>query len=305
MIGTYYSYLTITQRLAQSFAISSGLYCRVAFDACALHCVIFIREHEMSHNSLACNIFILTEELQFLSRSNVGDMEMRPAFLSQLHRQTAAFIASLLAAYFRMMFYGRVLTPFLLSQLHIAVNDFGILTVGHHRQIQLFRLLEDSLQRLIFIHQHIARTGAHKELDSRNTMRIELLKIIYIIIGSTKEETVVHMTLLSAQLPLCLPGLQSGSLRYRVRHLKITGHTTKGSSAAFALDVSLLRKSRLTEVNMIINHTRQNKTPRGIDDFIVIATGCLAFIYLLDKFTIQQEVAHKRATLIYNGSILD
>ena len=232
-------------------------------------------------------------------------MEMRPAFLSQLHRQTAAFIASLLAAYFRMMFYGRVLTPFLLSQLHVAVNDFGILTVGHHRQVQLFRLLEDSLQRLIFIHQHIARTGAHKELDSRHTMRIELFKIIYIVIGSTKEETVVHMTLLSAQLPLCLPGLQSGSLRYRVRHLKITGHTTKGSSAAFALDVSLLRKSRLTEVNMIINHTRQNKTPRGIDDFIVIATGCLAFIYLLDKFTIQQEVAHKRATLIYNGSILD
>ena len=232
-------------------------------------------------------------------------MEMRPAFLSQLHRQTAAFIASLLAAYFRMMFYGRVLTPFLLSQLHVTVNDFGILTVGHHRQIQLFRLLEDSLQCLIFIHQHIARTGAHKELDSRHTMRIELLKIIYIIIGSTKEETVVHMTLLSAQLPLCLPGLQSGSLRYRVRHLKITGHTTKGSSAAFALDVSLLRKSRLTEVNMIINHTRQNKTPRGIDDFIVIATGCLAFIYLLDKFTIQQEIAHKRATLIYNGSILD
>ena len=232
-------------------------------------------------------------------------MEMRPAFLSQLHRQTAAFIASLLAAYFRMMFYGRVLTPFLLSQLHVAVDDFGILTVGHHRQIQLFRLLEDSLQRLIFIHQHIARTGAHKELDARYTMLIELLKIIYIIIGSTKEETVVHMTLLSAQLPLCLPSLQSGSLRYRVRHLEIAGHTTKGSSAAFALDVSLLRKSRLTEVNMIINHTRQNKTPRGIDDFIVIATGCLAFIYLLDKFTIQQEVAHKRATLIYNGSILD
>ena len=232
-------------------------------------------------------------------------MEMRPAFLSQLHRQTAAFIASLLAAYFRMMFYGRVLTPFLLSQLHVAVDDFGILTVGHHRQIQLFRLLEDSLQRLIFIHQHIARTGAHKELDARYTMLIELLKIIYIIIGSTKEETVVHMTLLSAQLPLCLPSLQSGSLRHRVRHLEIAGYTTKGSCTAFALDVSLLRKSRLTEVNMIINHTRQNKTPRGIDDFIVIATGCLAFIYLLDKFTIQQEVAHKRATLIYNGSILD
>ena len=259
----------------------------------------------MSHNRLACNIFILTKELQFLSRSNVGDMEMRTAFLSQLHRQTAAFIASLLAAYFRMMFYGRVLTPFLLSQHHVVVDDFGILTMGHHRQIQLFRLLEDSLQCLIFIHQHIARAGAHKELDSRNAMRIELLKIIYIVIGSTKEETVVHMTLLCAQLPLCLPGLQSGSLRHRVRHLKITGHTTKGSCTAFALDVSLLRKSRLTEVNMIINHTRQNKTPRGIDDFIVIATGCLAFIYLLDKFTIQQEVAHKRATLIYNGSILD
>ena len=305
MIGTYYSYLAITQRLTQSIAISNGLYSRVAFDARTLHCIVFIREHEMSHNRLTCNIFILTKELQFLSRGNVGDMEMRPAFLSQLHRQTAAFIASLLAADFRMMLYGRILTPFLLSQLHVAVDDFSILAVGHHRQVQLFRLLEDSLQCLIFIHQHIAGTGAHKELDARNTMRIELLKIIYIIIGSTKEETVVHMTLLSAQLPLCLPSLQSGSLRHRVRHLEIAGHTTKGSCTAFALDVSLLRKSRLTEVNMIINHTRQNKTPRGIDDFIVIATGCLAFIYLLDKFTIQQEVAHKRATLIYNGSILD
>ena len=232
-------------------------------------------------------------------------MEMRPAFLSQLHRQTAAFIASLLATDFRMMLYGRILTPFLLSQLHVSVDDFCILTVGHHRQIQLFRLPEDSLQRLIFIHQHIARTGAHKEFDTRYPMRIELLKIIYIIISSTKEEAVVHMTLLCAQLPLRLPGLQGGSLRYRVRHLEITGHTTKGSCTAFTLDVSLLCKSRLTEVNMIINHTRQNKTPRGIDYFIVIATGCLAFVYFFNKFTIQQEVAHKRATLIYNGSILD
>ncbi len=91
MISTYSTViLPLLNALRKASRSASGLYSRVAFDARSLRSIVFIREHEMSHNRLACNIFILTKELQLLSRSNVSDMEMRPAFLSQLHRQTAA-----------------------------------------------------------------------------------------------------------------------------------------------------------------------------------------------------------------------
>lgn len=67
---------------------------------------------------------------------------------------------------FRMMLYGRILSVLSLSLRHVAVDDSGILTVRHHRQVQILSRLEDALQRLHLIHQHIAGAGAHEELDA-------------------------------------------------------------------------------------------------------------------------------------------
>ena len=92
-------------------------------------------------------------------------------------------------------------------------------------------------------------------------MRIELFKIIYIIIGSTKEETVVHMTLLSAQLPLCLPGLQSGSPatiknKWPIKFLGITGVTRLKDVEIFSIGSDIRDITNASAYSQMIGFTR-------------------------------------------------
>ena len=179
-----------------------------------------------------------------------------------------------------MMLYGRILSVFSLSLRHVAVDDSGILTVRHHRQVQVFSRLEDTLQRLHLIHQHITGAGTHEELDAWHMVHIQLGKGIHVIIGGTIEEAVVYMTLLCAQLSLVIPRLQFGSLRHGIRHFHIGSHAAIGSRTTLTLDVRLAGQSRLTEMNMVIDYTRQNKTPRSIHYFVVDTTGSHAFKYI-------------------------
>ena len=165
---------------------------------------------------------------------------------------------------------------------------------------------ENTFQRRPAIHQHISRRTAHKQFDARNTVLVELVEQCHIIIRSPKEETVVHMTLLSSQSELLLKRLQRRRLRNGIRHIEIGGHTASGRSPALTLDVSLLRQTRLTEMHMIVDDTWEYKTSRSIYDrvsrYFGIDVSCNNLLYLLifdDDRTIESF------SFVDNGSALN
>ena len=84
-------------------------------------------------------------------------------------------------------------------------------------------------------------------------MDIELWKEIDVIIGSAKEEAVVYMTLLGGKLKLIFKSLERGGLRIGIRHVEIGGYTSSSCCPTLCVDISLLRKSWLTKMHMIIN----------------------------------------------------
>ena len=114
----------------------------------------------MSYHCLSCNLrkrnaisrffvrlsVLMGEEFQLPGCRNMGDMQTGTKLAGQFHCELAALIACLFAAYFRMMLHGRILSVLSLSLRHVAVDDSGILTVRHHRQIQFLSRLEDALQ---------------------------------------------------------------------------------------------------------------------------------------------------------------
>ena len=130
----------------------------------------------MRNDSFTRNILIFSEEFKFTSGSHMRNMQMSPRLLCQFNSQTTTFVTSLYTTDFRMEFHIRIFTIFFLIGSHIAIDDVSILAMSHHRQSQILGFNKYLLQRLILIHQHIARAGTHKEFNTRNTMNIQSIK---------------------------------------------------------------------------------------------------------------------------------
>ena len=180
-------------------------------------------------------------------------MQTGAILLGQFDGLTRRGQTSLLATNQCMQTHLRVFTPGLLHFLHIAVDDVGILTMGHQWQ---FAGLKDTFQRLLTVYQHVTRRRTHEEFHSRNTCCIQLGKAVGIIVCGAIEERIVHMALLRGQLKLLFKGFQCGGLRHTIGHVKITGHATCCCRTALTVDIGLLRQSGLTEMHVVVDNAR-------------------------------------------------
>ena len=134
----------------------------------------------------------------------MGHVQTGLVFLGKIHSLRRRSQTGLLAANQGMQTDLRVITPRFLSFLHIAVDDARVFTMGHDWQTGRG---EDTVQRLIAVYQHIACAATHKELDARNAVNIQLVEERHVIVGGTKEERIVYMTLLRRPLELIVEGL--------------------------------------------------------------------------------------------------
>ena len=176
MVGTNDCDSAIIQSLSQSRSVVQGLHGRITFDERALGCIVLIGEKEVSNHSLARDIVILAQEFQFLRRCQVSDMQACPRFLGELYRQSTTLQTSLSTSNLRMILHIRVFPILFLVGCHITVDDVGILTMSHHRQVQAMGSLEDFLQGIILIDKHITSTRTHKEFDTWDSILIQLLE---------------------------------------------------------------------------------------------------------------------------------
>ena len=99
-------------------------------------------------------------------------------------------------------------------------------------------------------------------------MRVKLFEEGNIVVGGPKEETVIHVALLSGQGEFSFERLECRRLRHRIGHIEIGGHPTSCCCTALRIDIGLLRQTRLTKVDMIVDDAWQYETSRSINDFI-------------------------------------
>ena len=204
----------------------------------------------------------------------MGYVQARTIFFSQLHGLTGGLQTGLLAAYHGMQADGRVFAPRLLRLSHVLVDDSGILAVGHQRQGRSSS--EDAAQRRIAVHEHVARRGAHEELDAWYAVGRQLREEVGIIVGGTEEERVVDMALLGGQPELLLQRLKRRRLRHAVGHVEIAGDAAGSGSTALGVNVGFFRQSGLTEMHVVIDDAGQNEASRGIDRLVRRCVGMLA-----------------------------
>ena len=190
-------------------------------------------------------------QLKLFGGRDMGNMQAGAIFLGQFYSLARRCQTGLLTTNQRVQANLRVITPSLLRLLHIAVDDICILTMRHQGQLAS---LEDTLQRLLLVNQHIARRGTHKQFHARNALSRQLGISVAIVVGSTKEERIVDVAFLAGQREFLFQCLQRGGLWHTVRHIEITCHTTCSSSTALCVNICLCCQSWLTEMYVVVYH---------------------------------------------------
>ena len=194
--------------------------------------------------------------------------------LGQLYGQFGTLITGFLTADLRMMRHLRIIAILLDGSSHIPIDDLRILAMGHDGQRGGS---EDLLKGFPAVHQHVSRRASHKQFDARDTMSIQLREQFHIIVGSAKEERVVHVTLPGRKYEFLFQSLKGGGLRHCVGHVEKSRHATCCRCTALTLDIGLSRQSWLTEMHVIIDDTRQDKTARSIYELVIGCFGSMGF----------------------------
>ena len=165
------------QGLTQGLAVGRCLDGRIALDEGSQPVIVALIEEQMSQHSLASDLRELVgdrpvEQRQLARRRDMGDVQSRAIALGQFNGKAAAGHAGSDRPDEWMKPHRRILTVTCHHACHVTVDDAAVFAMRHQRQAQPCRLGEYLAQRLHSVYQHVARAGAHEELDAGYAMLI-------------------------------------------------------------------------------------------------------------------------------------
>ena len=70
----------------------------------------------------------------------------------------------------------------------VFANDMLVFAMCHNQHVSA---IKDVAQALSSVHQHVARTGTHKEFDARHTMLVQFVEQVVVAVGGTEITTIV------------------------------------------------------------------------------------------------------------------
>ena len=182
----------------------------------------------------------------------MSHVEPCSCFGGKLYGCTGGLIASLFRPYLGMMDDGRIGAVHALRLLHVAVYDVGVLAMCHDGK---GGSLEERLQHVALVDEHVARAGAHKELYARHTVRIDAANGVDVVVSGTDEEAVIDVRTSRRLLHLIVQSIQGGGLRFGVGHVEVRCDAAVSGCTALSLNVSLLCQARVAEMHMVVNHS--------------------------------------------------
>ena len=105
----------------------------------------------------------------------------------------------------------------------------------------------------------------HEQLDAAHAATVQAGKVAVVGVRGSVVARVVDDAPLVQQFLFGSEGIEGGGLRVGVGHVHYRGDPARCGCPAFAQDVGLLRQSRFAEVYVLVDDTRQQVAPRGID----------------------------------------
>lgn len=271
MVGGDDVYHVVVDGTAQGVAVGLGLHGRVALDESAQCAVVGLAEQQMGHTSLARNLLAAKgaclEQAQFAGSGEVEHMQAGTRFARQLHGQARRGVAGGRRADVGVLADGHVVLVGILCLvfLHVPSDGGGVLAMDGNEQVGA---AENGAQALHAVHQHVARTRAHEELDAAHVRTVQAGKVAVVVVRGAEVGGVVHDAAFVQQVELGVEGFEGSGLRQGVGHVHDAGDASCGGRPAFTEDVGLVCQAWVAEVHVVVDGTRQQVAASGVDGFV-------------------------------------
>lgn len=299
MIRSYHADTSVSYSPTQGITVSSSLDGRVTLYERAEATVVCIAIEQMYHASLTRDI--ATKQVKFLLGSNMSYVQTRSALPGHAYSKTRRVVASLTAAYLRVVYDIRIVSVQLFGLSHIACDSTRVLTMCHDYFRRTSKYLSESL---LPVHEHIARAAAHKKFDPRIHVSRDTEYLLHIIISSPYEKCIVDMHFPLGDVHALLPSVERSSQRRDIGHIEHRSNPTSSSSPTLSVHVGLVCEPRISKVHMIIDDTRQEVQPRGINYYISRNIDVVIDAdYGLNNLILDNESAEESFALVDYGSI--
>ena len=285
MVGADYGDSSVKNGFSQGISVAFALDGRIAFDSGAKTFVIGLCINKVCHTGFSCNLGIgcLAKEFNFCRCTQMRYVKLCVVLEGKIDRQLRAHQAGLGITNVGMLAHVGVITPTCFHcLLHVSVDTICVLAVCHNERAAL---TEDLVKRSFVIYEHIACAASHKELNAGDAGDVCLRNVFYVIKGCTEEKGIIDLaTALCQRIALFQQG-KAGCLGRDVWHVKDGCNPTGRRSTRFGYHVSLVGKSRIPHVHMVINHTRYECHALHVKNFILwrgrIVSTAHHFLYLI------------------------
>ena len=263
VVGADAANASVGERGAQGIAVGRRFDRRVALDACAESFVVGLGEEQMRQTGLGRDERIVgSEEFEFTSRREVRHMQARLGGFGQFDGVFRALQAGFGRTNFGVMSHMRIRTVARLVLLHRLHDHRRVFAVHHDRQSTLFEHREERLRV-----GHMERTGAaaHEQFHTGHQSRVDLAQVLGVVGRGADKETEIHMTQVLGSCDFLLQGFGCHGGGDGVGHVEHGGHTARSGGTAFAVEIRFVGQSRIAEMHVFVDGSRQKVATVGVD----------------------------------------
>ncbi len=228
-------------------------------------------------------------------------MQQRAMSLRQFHRQGGGTVASLGVANARVGGCRNTFTEALSPARQVGFDPRRVFAMA---QQQGRNAGEQALQGRQVVHQHVAGGGAHEHLHRGDIAWIEGGHGVEVVAADAEVETVVGHAMGGGEALLFRQRFEAQRRRAGIGHVHETGDAARHGGAGFAGDRALLWITRLAEVHLVVDHSRQQVASGGID----LPAGAAVFQAAGDAFdatVADQQIAFAYLPLVDHPGIAD
>ena len=310
VIGRQHVDRVFGQRAQQRFAIAEVLDRRVAFDEiAAARIVAAVETQEMDAgfrgDALAAAVgadqWAALEQRQLVGGGNVQHVQARVVFARERDRQFRGLDARLARADLAVEFHRNVIAVLFAILRQFGIDHRRVFAVGDDRR---GRVAEHRGQHVRVVHQHVAGRCAHEHLHAGRGQRVDGADVVDVAgAGAHIEGVVAPGATFGAAVLVVQRGTVEGR-RAGVGHVHEAGQAPGDRGRRFRGEVALVLQARFAEVDLVVDHARQQPAAGGVDHDLASARRQVAADGL-DPAVGEAQVAVELAALVDQPGVDD
>ncbi|EEF93758.1 hypothetical protein CATMIT_01608, partial [Catenibacterium mitsuokai DSM 15897] len=202
------------------------------------------------------------EQRQLVGSADVQHVQAGVVLARQRDRQLGRLLARFARADVGMELRGNVVAVFRLVAGEFGVDHRRVFAVGDDRR---GHVAEDRVQRDRIVDQHVAGGRAHEHLHPRRAARVQRLDRGEVVVARAKIEAEVAPGAAGGAAVLVLQRGRIQGRRAGVGHVHERGQPAGHRRGRFGGHVGLVFHARFAEVDLVVDHARQQAAAARVD----------------------------------------